>query len=273
LGVAAGGQASAAVLRETTSKTAFLAVYGNPGTNGTEVPVGGGLGRNFGFGANLLFEACEKCTTPVGKQNLSITLGTGEAAAVATANESFLGGTLLSNNTGKNNPLSFAIQFADFQDSEVTAAGKTEATQSFSDTFDRDWTMEACAPSPAEALEKCHVDPRFTVKGGGVPESTVKIENVSFVLKSTLVGTVVVQGTVWGKWLNPTKEKEAPCIALGLPTKEAGKDQTLFETQPTPGVEVSGVKGEVCLVSANNYWYKVNSTTAKEPQLELSNEG
>jgi len=235
------GQASAANMKIVAKTPGFLAIYGNPGTNGETVPVGGGLGRNFGFGENMLFEA--NTTKEIGK-NLKIEL---EGGTTAEAKESFLGGTLMSNKTGENNPLSFAIQFADFQNNLVSGA----ATPSYTDTFDRPWIAEICAPAAAE--KACKTDAQFAepaTKGG------VKIENVSFDL-----GGDIIQGTVWGKWANG----KPPCITLEKPPAAS---PTLVGTQPAAivGVKVAKVEGVACLISANNDYYE-----GHKEEIEIEN--
>ena len=241
------GQASAATIEDEA--TALLAIYGNPGSNGAAVPVGGGLGRNFGFGKNMLFQAGNGVGTA-----LDITLN----GVVAEAKESYIGGTLMSNKTGENNPLSFAIQFADFQDNFVGGA----ATPSYADTFDRPWIAEICPP----ADKACRVE-------AVVKESppTVLIEDVSFNFGP---GTVV-QGDVWAEWENG-KEKVAPCIKIVLPPAEAGSSETLAVTQTANattfplGTKISAVSGKACLISANNDWYHVG-TEVKEPEIKIKN--
>ncbi len=241
-------QASASTLEDTTAKAALVAVYGNPGSNGAEVPVGGGLGRNFGFGANLLFQACEKCTTVVGK-NLSVTVG----GVALEAGDTFLGGTLLSNKTPATSPVSFGLTFVDFQQS--TANKEPAAT--FTDTWDRPWVGELCGKEAT-----CKVDPR----GGGAGAHLCKFENVSF---NVGPGTVV-QGTVWCKWVNGTAEK-APCIELTEPPlNEETKFDTLYETQgAVVGGKAEKVKGTACLVSAQNNYYTVNATELKHDVITL----
>jgi hypothetical protein len=250
---ALAGQASAALLGQP-GNTPFQAIYGNPGTNGAAtLPVGGGLGRNFGFGENMLFRA--NTTVGVGK-NLAIKLG----GVKIEATDSYIGGTLMSNKTGENNPLSFAVQFVDFQNSNAEGLG---AAPSYSDTHDRQWISEICAPGAT----KCRVDPTFEVGAAG---PNVKIDDVSF--NVNIGGKVlVVQGTVWGTWINSTKEKEAPCIEIKPKPAGAG-DETLVATQtfvggPALGVEAEEVKGTACLISANNDWF-----SGKEPVITIKNE-
>jgi hypothetical protein len=252
-------QASAAVLQKTVAgvKTPFLAIYGNPGTNGASVPVGGGLGRNFGFGENMLFRACGGCSPAVGV-NLAITLGT----TTAEAHDSYVGGRLMSNQTGENNPLSFKIEFVDFQDSLLGSG----LTPSYADTSDRPWITEICSPAAAESA--CKTDAQFTepIKKGGV-----KIEDVSFDLKLP-TGPEVVQGTVWGEFKNGTAGNP-PCVKLALP---AAGVPTLVVTQmstggPAVGTPIAAIKGTACLISANNDWYKISTLEKEEPEITLDN--
>ena len=261
-GLAAGmaSQASAANLKEVgvSEPTGFQAIYGTPGTNGATVPVGGGLGRNFGFGASVLFEACTNCATPVGK-NLSVTFATN----VAQASESFLGGTLMSNKTGANNPLGLTIHFVDLQD--WTLGGS--ATPTYTDTADRPWIAGICSPSASESA--CKTDAQFTepIKKGGV-----KIENVSLDF-TTAGGSVIYQGTLWGVWENGTTT-HPPCIQLEKP---AAGNPTLAVTQtyaggPTLGALAEAVKGQLCAISINNNYYKVRTSEEKTPAIEIANE-
>ncbi len=233
------GQASAALMGRV-GNTPFLAIYGSPGSNGAAtLPVGGGLGRNFGFGENMLFRAGNGSGKP-----LSITL----AGTVLRARDTFLGGTLMSNKTGANNPLSFAIQFVDFQDS---FAG-TAKDPTYSDTSDRAWITEICAPG----AESCRLDPLRTV--AELEKDTVEAENVSF----NVGPGIVVQGTVWGFW----KNGKPPCIELKPKPANATASQTLIETQgPNVGAAIAAIKGELCLISANNDWYSVKAE-AEEPE-------
>jgi hypothetical protein len=254
---ALAGQASAAIMK-STNNPAFLAIYGNPGasanslTNGSPVPVGGGLGRNFGFGENMVFRSKTKGANP------SFTLDNG---VVAESKDTYAAGTLMSNKTGKNNPLSFTVQFADFQNSVIIGVG---AVPSFADTSDRPWITEIC-PTEANAPE-CQVDPQFKVSGTGEGRN-VKIEDVSIDLGP---GTVV-QGTAWGKWEDGAA-KVPPCIKLENPPKAVGGSENLFVTQATAGLSKVGektktVQGKVCLVSANNDWYE-----GEEPEIKITNE-
>jgi hypothetical protein len=243
IGAAFASQALGATIEEGTN--AMLAIYGSPPAAG---PVGGGLGRNFGFGSNMLFEA--NTTSP--RKAISITVGT----LTAKSEIAEIGGTVMSNKTGVNNPLSFSIQFADFQKSTVTET----ATASFSDTSDRPWISEICPP--IATTKECRVDPRGTEKELGAPESSVKIEDVSV----NLGPGFVVQGTVWGTFINGTTTTPA-CISLNLPPEKV-PTQTLVITQtpggafPAVGVAINAISGEACLVSANNYYYPGNTTHA-----------
>jgi hypothetical protein len=251
-------QASAAIMK-STANPAFLAIYGNPGasanspTNGSPVPVGGGLGRNFGFGENMVFRSKTK-----GSPNFVLEP---ENGVIMESKDTYVGGTLMSNKTGKNNPLSFTVQFADFQNSVINAAG---AVPLFADTSDRPWIAEIC-PTEANAPE-CQVDPLFKVSGTGEGRS-VKIEDVSIDLGP---GTVI-QGTAWGKWEDGAA-KIPPCIKLETPPKAVGGSENLFVTQATAGVSKLGEKmkkvaGRICLVSANNDWYE-----GEEPEIKITNE-
>jgi hypothetical protein len=237
-------QASAATVENKTKARALIAIYGNPGSNEEKTPVGGGLGRNFGFGENMLFEACEKCTTAVGT-NLSFEFETTKAVA----KESYIAGTLMSNKTGENNPVSFAIQFADFQDSEVTGVG---AVASYADTFDRPWIAEICGN---EEGTKCKPTPQKEILGEA--KGLTKIENVSI----NLGPGFVVQGTVWALWGNG----KPPCLTLTTPPafKETEFD-TLYVTQtttgfPAVGTRLKAIAGKACLISANNDWYSAGT--------------
>jgi hypothetical protein len=246
-------QASAATIEDEA--TAMLAIYGSPGTNGTALPVGGGLGRNFGFGKNMLFQACEACThVPAIGENLKITLNT----QVTEAKDSYIGGRLMSNKTGVNNPLSFKIEFADFQDNFSNGI----ATPSYADTSDRPWIAEIC--SPEAAANACKVDGQFP----GAAKGAVKIDDVSFML-NTAGGPVVVQGPVWGTWV----ETKPPCIKLEKPV--AG-NPTLVVTQtfaggPALGLAIEAISGKACLISANNNWYNVKVGEVKEPAITIAN--
>jgi hypothetical protein len=254
-GALAVGQASAALMG-STENSPFLAVYGSPGSNGAALPVGGGLGRNFGFGENMLFQACEGCSPAVGK-NLKITLKNA-TKTVAETKDAFIGGALLSNKTGANNPLSFGIEFADFQFNTVAGA----ADPSYTDTWDRPWIAEIC--SPASEVGKCKSDPQ---KEFNTPAGSVKIEDVAF----NLGPGVVVQGTVWGIWKDGTATA-CPTIELTNPPAGAAADQTLIETQGTEvGTPTEKVEGTVCLVSANNDRYIVGGTS-KIPAITIKNE-
>jgi hypothetical protein len=262
LAAATASQASAANMKENGAAEGFLAIYGSPGTNGTTVPVGGGLGRNFGFSENLLFRA----STGAGVgTNLSITI----AGVMLTAKDSFLGATLMSNKTGVDAPLSFTTQFADFQFSEAVGLG---AMPTYADTFDRTWIGEICS---AKALKgKCKVDPRAgTENNQGAEPGEVKIEDVSF---DVVIGgaTNVIQGTVWGKWIDGAAGT-APCIELHLPPSAlaALTSQTLVGTQGATvlGKAITAISGKACLISANNNWYKIKSGEEKTPQIEIEN--
>jgi len=240
------GVASAAILGQPAN-TPFLAIYGNPGSNGATLPVGGGLGRNFGFGENMLFEST-KAKFEIGKVK-------------AESKEAFVGSTLMSNKTGVNNPVSVTVQFADFQDSEVIGVG---LVPTYADTSDRPWITEIC---PIETGTLCRVDPE--IKPNNLGE--VKIEDVSL----NLGPGFVVQGTVWGTFKNGT-ETECASISLNLPPKEITEkspDETLWVTQtkegfPAVGEKLEAIEGKFCLISANNDWY-----TGHHTAITLNNKG
>jgi hypothetical protein len=249
VGLAGAGQASAAMLEQ--GAVGLLAIYGTPGSNGNTLPVGGGLGRNFGFGPNFMFRAS---TTNKPGKNFKIKIG----SLTAEARDSFIGGTWMSNKTGGNNPLSFTVQFVDLQDSVVEGVG---AVPAFADTSDRPWIAEICSPEAA----LCRVDPRIAANERG----DVKIENVSINLSPGFV----VQGTMWGKWKNGAP----PCITLNLPPAEQVTADTLYVTQtketfPAVGSKLEEISGEACLISANNYWYSVGTEKA-ETEIKISNKG
>ncbi len=247
VGVSAAS-ASASKLEDTTAKAALLAVYGSPGSNGAEVPVGGGLGRSVGLGANLLFEACEKCTTVSGK-NLSITLG-GVALEWADV---VLGVTLLSDKTSPTSPVSLGVEFVDFQQGAIAK----EPVPTYSDTWDRPWTGVVCGE---EAI--CKVD----VRKGGEASRLCKLEDVGFNIGP---GTVI-QGTLWCKWINGAAEK-APCIELTEPPASAEtKFDALYETRGSSvGARVEQLKGVACVVSAQNNYYSVTATELKHDAITL----
>jgi hypothetical protein len=231
------GQASAATL--ITGVTAFQAIYGNPPA---ATPAGFGLARNFGFGANMLFRANE--VRGLGK-NVKMTFKNYNF----TTGDLYIGATLMSNKTAEGTPLGATIQFADFQNVVQTVEGKKEPIQKFSDTNDRPWITTICAPG----LSKCQVDPLF------LGERSVKIEDVSI----NLGPGFVTQGTVWGRWENGTT-KTPPCIVFELPPVAAAGDQTLIVTQtfgayPPVGTKLTEISGEMCLISANNYYYEGNA--------------
>jgi hypothetical protein len=237
------GSASAATISQPANT--FLAIYGKPNINAKE-PVGGGLARNFGFGENMLFEASTAL-----KIGLNILLTHEEKKLLSE--DAYVGATLQSNLTGENNPLALAIQFVDLQD--TTFGGVTGAH--YADTYDRPWIMTICAPK----AEKCRVDPRFTVGTG--PD--VKIEDVSIDANG-----LVLQGTIWGTWVNG-KAGAAPCIKLENPPASAAADQTLFDTQGgTVGLAIAGIDGEMCLISANNDWFRIGSAF-NEPAITIEN--
>lgn len=235
-------QASAAVVEAGT--TAVLAIYGNPGNNGAAVPVGGGLGRNFGFGTNMLFQADHNVLALEEDFHFNIS---GEIIEVG---DTYIGGTLMSNTTGSStigtetveNPVSFTIQFVDFQEGKVGAS----LVPWFTDTSDRPWITEICGE-----LANCKVDGRQV--GGQAFE--VKIEDVAF----SVGPGVVVQGTVWGEWSNGTAAKP-PCIKFTKAPTAALEFDELVETQgPAVGAKPNTIGGTACLVSANNYFPPVTT--------------
>jgi hypothetical protein len=220
------GQAAGAGIKAGANN--LLAIYGNPPA---VLPVGGGLGRNFGFGANMLFESSEKIGEPI-----KITI---LGQVVAEARDSFIGGTLMSDKTGINNPLSLSIQFADLQEN----LSKGTPTPLYSDTSDRPWISELCSP---EVGTVCKTDPILA----GNAEGLVKIENVSL----NVGPGSVIQGTVWGLWENG----KPPCIRFRLPPAAVAAD-SLYVTQaaggfPAVGSRLETISGRVCLASANNNW-------------------
>lgn len=254
------GQASGATLKiaGTNFKEGFLAVYGFPsqvnvpaGSEQTERPIGGGLGRNFGFGQNLLFKAGGGY---IGTKPLKIELeGTG---VKSEACDSFIGGTLTSNHTGKNNPLSISIQFSDFQCNKVGGV----KTSAFSDTSDRPWITEVCSP---EVGTTCKPDP--SVPAAGNAEGLVKIEDVSFELGP---GTTV-QGTVWGKWTQGAA-KVPPCVEIKEPPTGGTGLLVTKSASFLVGTKAKIIEGKACLFSANNDW--VSQSEKEEPAIEIANE-
>ena len=251
LGALTVGQASGALMKAGASN--LLAIYGFPAVqNEVERPVGGGLGRNFGLGENMVFQAGNGVGTV-----LKITL----LGKVAEAQETIISGTLMSNRTGEGNAQSLTIQNVDFQDS--TIGGENVST--YSDTSDRPWISEICALN--EGKKECRIDPLLTeVAAAG---RTVKIEDASFVLKNAVIGNVVVQGTVWGKWVNGAA-KVAPCITLEVPPAGAGANQTLTATQGSAFAYITAISGQACLIAANNDWYTVGAKS--EPAITIKNE-
>jgi hypothetical protein len=260
LGTLTAGQAPGANLR-ITAGAGFLAIYGFPAAaNETERPVGQGLGRNFGFGQNMIFQAGS------GKgENLAIEIENAKKETIKTeACDSLIGGTLMSNRTGKDLPLSFTIHFADFQCNKAGLLTKEVLASVFADTQDRPWIAEICSPAKET---KCKPD-NVTAAGA---EGLVKIENVTF----TMGPGIVIQGTVWGKWENGA-EKIAPCITLKLPPEAAVEKDTLYVTEEvlgfgiTVGSKIKAIKGKACLLSANNTWYQ--QAEKSEPAIEIANE-
>jgi hypothetical protein len=227
------GQASGAVVRIKGSATGLLAIYGSPAVS-TAQPIGGGLARNFGFGEDMLFKA----TNSVPAEGMEITLG----GVVNRSEEAYFGGTLQSNKTGANNPVGFTIEFSDL--ARATIGGQLTAL--YSDTSDRPWTGTICSP---EAGTTCKVDPLVTAAPG-----EVKFENVAL---NYGPGTVI-QGTMWGKWVNGSATTP-PCFSFNLPPSSAAADETLAVTQSTIfplGTKITAIRGKACLVGANNDYYE-----------------
>jgi hypothetical protein len=247
------GQASGANLKIEKVSPGFLAIYGFPGANsieGNERPVGQGLGRNFGFGQNMLFQAGGGKGKP-----LAITI---EGIFRSESCDSFIGGTLMSNRTGKGNPLSFGVEFADFQCNRVNGV----LTSAYADTQDQKWIAEICSPA---ALEK-ECKSNALIPATNTEKGQITIEHVAIEIGPGLT----VQGDVWGKWRNG----KPPCITLNNPPASV-TEQTLVVTKSlvaglSVGAKVSAVEGEACLISANNAWY--SQTEKSEPTIEITNE-
>jgi hypothetical protein len=253
----------------TPPSGSFLAIYGWPfqGTanpaEASERPVGGGLGRNFGFGQNMLFQA----GSSVGSK-LKIELLSG--AVISESCDAYIGGTLMSNQTGKENPLGFGIEFADFQCNKATnAKAEVVLTPAYADTQDQKWITEIC---PNTEKTKCRVDPLLSAEKEE-NLNLVKIEHVAIDIGPGLT----VQGVVWGQWKNGAAGVR-PCMKLKLPPKEASEklqDQTLVVTKsptgtPAVGSKITGIEGEACLISANNAWY--SQAEKSEPAIIITNE-
>jgi hypothetical protein len=230
----------------------FLAVYGSPGTNGEAVPVGGGLGRNFGFGENMMFQA--STSAKIG-ENIVFELSEAAAGVKAEIRDSYIGSTLMSNNASEHSSVGLAIQFADFQGSKVNGT----LTPIYADTSDQPWSATICAPGA-----ECRVDPLFEVGEEGV---NLKIEGVSFNIGP---GTTL-QGALWATWENGIIEGFPPCITFKKPPTAAKADQTLVVTQSASGIpvgtKIKTIAGRACLVSANNNWYSQSEKT--EPAIAL----
>jgi hypothetical protein len=239
-------QASAATLETQTPTVAFQAIYGNPPTGG---PIGLGLGRNFGFGANLLFQADTKA-------NIGSDITTEFGGSITfIASDAYIGGTLMSNKTGTNIPLGLTIQFADFDNVNQLVGEKKEPIQKYADTNDRPWITDICSPQ----AKSCELDPQFLTTA-----RSIEIEDVSF----DFGGNLVAQGTIWGKWVNGTA-KTPPCMVFELPANNT--EPTLVVTQtaggiyPAVGTVLRKISGEACLIIANNYYYPGNT-----PQVIIS---
>jgi hypothetical protein len=258
-----GGVAFGATLKLATAegKEGFVAIYGFRNVSPVEEaerPIGNGLGRNFGFGESLLFQAGNGVGTPI-----TITLNGTELKT----RDTMIGFQLESNHTGAGSPFGMATEFVDMQDGFTG----TMHIPWRADTRDRPWTAEVC--SPAAAVGTCKVDAQVGgAEGEGANPGEVKIENVAL----NFFGATI-QGTIWGKWINGASKK-APCIELHLPaTKPAGVVvQTLYETQGEAGPSpITAIKGKACLVSANNSWYSVKGEApeeTEEPAIEVTNE-
>jgi hypothetical protein len=241
-------QASAATFEEVTGgvSTPMLAIYGNPPAG--VPPIGFGLARNFGFGSNLLLQAD---ATVAPRKVISTTIG----GLVWTSEVAAFGGTLQSGKTGANNPLSLTLEFVDLQKNSFAGIGPVSW---FSDTSDRPSTATICSPV---AGTLCKDDPLLAAGAGGV-----KIEDVSV----NLGPGFVMQGTVWGRFVNGTVTEPA-CISLNMPPAGAGANQTLTVTQTMAGfaavgVSIAAISGEACLISANNYYYP-----GKTPEIKIGN--
>jgi len=253
------GQASAALMGQP-GNTPFEAIYGNPPAAG---PLGGGLGMNFGFGENMLFEAKEGVT---GEEKISISIPLiAGGNVVSAATDSFIGGTLMSNKTGVKTPLSFTVQFADFQNNSVGGV-TAPATAAYSDTSDRPWITEICPFLPA--TNTCSTDPLFAT-----PRGSVEISDVSVNIGPTGgLKSVTVQGTVWGVWEDGAANTP-PCIKLSAKPGGAAADQTLITTKTgaesgiAVGKAIAEIKGKACLLSANNDW-----NTATKPAITIKDE-
>ena len=220
-------QASAATL-EKGAGAGFQAIYGFPPGSAT-APIGGGLGLNFGTGENMLFQADHAVLAT--EENFHITL----AGEVLEVGDIYISGTLMSNTTGANNPLSFSIQFVDFQEGKVGA----NLVPWYTDTSDRPWITEICGESAT-----CKVDARQV--GGKAFE--VKIEDATF----NMGPGIVFQGTLWGEWINGTTTTPA-CIKLTKAPTVALEFDELVETKGAiVGVKPAVIGGKACLVSANN---------------------
>ncbi len=248
-------------------KETLLAIYGFPPETEENVlkekAIGGGLARNFGFGTNMLFQAATKV---VGENIFMVVEEKLEKESTELKIEScdtFLGGTLMSNKTGENQPLGLGIEFADIQCDKL---GKVSAP-AYSDTHDQKWIVSICAPG----AEKCKLEPLHTV--GELEKDNVEIEHVAINIGAPKT-PLVIQGTAWGKWENGV-EKTPPCIKLQKKPANATASQNLIVTQSeSPAVPVGTVatnlSGKLCLISANNNWY--NQAGEKfEPEIVIAN--
>ena len=234
-------------MQNESSKAALMAIYGNPASNGASVPVGGGLGRDFGFGETMLFQA--STTAKIGKNfHFAFAKETWETS------DMYIGATLASNKTGKNQPLGLTIQFVDPQG---TINGGKTSEQLYADTFDRPWIAAVCSP---ETKTECRTDAQYAPTGAG----GVEIEDASLNLGP---GGFVLQGTLWGKFRNGAA-KQPPCITFESPP--AAGDPSLVITQgASVGATAESVGGEACLISAGNDWYE--GSEANEPAITIGN--
>jgi len=252
---ALAGQAAAATMKTATNQ--FLAVYGSPPPT---APLGGGVGMNFGFGETMAFDASQLSGEP-----LLFTIAKGkETELKLRPDETLIDGTLLSNKTGKNVPLSFGIQFVDFQKNKVTSKllGVTEvAFPAYADTWDRPWITEIC---PKGTIAACRTEAQFT----SFYEGEVHIEAASMLIGLLPSSGMTVQGDLWGEWLDGSP----PCIRfqptpLGSPGLFVSKSPGPGAGFPAVGERVDLEKGKACLVSANNDFHVGNT-----PEIKIANE-
>src|SRR5580704_11310582 len=160
LGLLSVGSASASTMENKTAASALLAMYGSPEVNLEAVPGGGGLGRNFGAGENMLFQG--DTAAKVGK-NLGLSVG----GVALEAGDTYLGMTLMSNKTPETSPVGALAEFVDFQESKANGA----LVPTYTDTADRGWVLSICGKAAT-----CKVDAR----AGGAGAHLVKLEDVTF---------------------------------------------------------------------------------------------